>query len=296
MAEAKLTPPCRVYVILAREAPVAVIFRRGPSKWVQVIHWNTETDMFTPGQWFHGRVYEKRSDLSPSGALLIYAARKEKAYTHRDKEYMPSWTAISRPPYLTALALWPCFWSFGGGLFFSDTKVWLNHGEHREPHSGHPPHGVYVYHSANDASEEALLTRRLERGGWRHTQEWRGEIAHLDAATGRITARSHYINHAPGIHEKPHPSQNVALLLTTTRSGFQHQYRYSIRQESGEILYFNDAEWADWDMHGRLVLAQNGGIFAQDAVVIGHEPPVELINLNGNTPEPVVAPNWAKVW
>ncbi len=42
----KPAPPCRLSVILAREAPVGVIFRRGPAKW------------------FHGRIYERRSDLS----------------------------------------------------------------------------------------------------------------------------------------------------------------------------------------------------------------------------------------
>ena len=182
---------------------------------------------------------------------------------------MPSWTAISRPPYLTALALWPCFSSLGGGLFFSDTKVWLNHYGSPQPHPNHLPHGVYAYNSAGDVLEEVLLNRRLERDGWRH---------------------------APGIHEKPHPNQDLMLVMTTTRSGFKHQYRYSVRQSNGEILSLNSAEWADWDQRGRLVLAQNGGIFAQDAEAVGQEPPVELINLNGNTPEPMVAPDWAKMW
>ena len=268
-------PPCRLYVILARAAPIGVIFRRGPSRWVQVIHWNTDTDTFTPGQWFHGRIYEKRSDLSPSGDLLIYAARKEKAYTYGDKEYMPSWTAISRPPYLTALALWPCSSSLGGGLFFGDTKVWLNHFGHPEPHPSHVPQGVFAYNSASDVSEEVLLHRRLERDGWRHIQERQEE-------------------HTLSTHEKPHPRQDAILVMTTTQSG--HQTQYSVRQEGGEVLCLNGIEWADWDRRGRLVLAQNGGIFAQGANAIGHEPPVELINLNGNTPEPVVAPNWAKVW
>jgi hypothetical protein len=39
-----------------------------------------------------------------------------------------SWTAISKPPYLTALALWPKGdgWG-GGGLFDSELMVQLNH-------------------------------------------------------------------------------------------------------------------------------------------------------------------------
>ncbi len=278
-AEAKPTPPppCRLYVILARDAPVGVIFRRGPSKRVQIIHWDTDTDTFTPGQWFHGRIYERRSDLSPNGELLIYAAKKEKPYIHGDKDYMPSWTAISRPPYLTALALWPCFSSVGGGLFFSDTKVWLNHYGFPQPHSSHLPQGIYAYNSPEDVLEEVMLHRRLERDGWQRVQE------RSDASM-------------PGIHEKPHSSQSATLVMTSTLSGYQPQYRYSVRQSDGKILYLDDAEWTDWDKRGRLVFAQNGSIFAQNAGSIGQEPSQELVNLNGNQPEPVVAPDWAKVW
>jgi hypothetical protein len=66
----------RIFVLFARKSPTAVIFRRGPSKWVQLVKWNTKTDVFEPGQWFHGRIYERRSDLSPNGSLLVYFAQK----------------------------------------------------------------------------------------------------------------------------------------------------------------------------------------------------------------------------
>src|SRR5262245_41328779 len=42
----------RLFVILARRAPRAVIFRRGPSKHVALILWHTDTDKFEVGQWF----------------------------------------------------------------------------------------------------------------------------------------------------------------------------------------------------------------------------------------------------
>jgi hypothetical protein len=95
----------RLFPILARRSYTAVIFRRGLSKWVQLIRWDTKTDTFEPGQWFHGRVYERRCDLSPDGSLLVYFAQKISARSLKDKEYTYAWTAISKPPYLTALAL-----------------------------------------------------------------------------------------------------------------------------------------------------------------------------------------------
>ena len=53
-------PPCRLHFLLAREASTGVLFRRGPSRWVRLIKWNVADDTFEMGQWFKGRIYEKR--------------------------------------------------------------------------------------------------------------------------------------------------------------------------------------------------------------------------------------------
>jgi hypothetical protein len=58
-------PQIRLYCILARETPLAVVFRRGPSKQVLLVLWHTDTDQFHEGQWLKGRIYERRCDLSP---------------------------------------------------------------------------------------------------------------------------------------------------------------------------------------------------------------------------------------
>jgi hypothetical protein len=110
-----------IFAILARSAPVGVILRRGPSRQVLLIKWNLASDTLEYGQWFKGRIYERLCDLSPSGDLLLYFAAKY-------KEPLRSWTAISKPPYLTALALWPKGdgWG-GGGLFESELSIELNH-------------------------------------------------------------------------------------------------------------------------------------------------------------------------
>src|SRR5689334_6204370 len=104
-------PSTRIYFLLARKSPLAVIFRRGPSKQVAVITWDTERHEFFLGQWLKGRIYEHRCDLSPSGQKLIYFAAKYGTE-------MRTWTAVSRPPFLTAIALWPKGDAWGrGGLF-----------------------------------------------------------------------------------------------------------------------------------------------------------------------------------
>jgi len=314
--EPKPPVPCRLYVVLARETPVGVIFRRGPSKWVQIIHWDTDRDTFTPGQWFHGRIYEKRSDISPNGKLLIYVTMKPSARTRHDSEYTDSWTAISKPPYLTALALWPCRSSVGGGLFLSNTEVWLNHYGRAEPHPTHLPRGLKVGTRGQDVLEEDMRHYRLERDGWRHIQEWQGEF--IKSAWGKayqerkqtgqptdfdwhrsvddLNTDSRYVTYAPSIHEKPHPTQGLTLVMMATLIGFQHRFFYSVRDSEGQEEKFAGAEWADWDQGGRLVFAQNGKIYALSADAIGQEPPQELTDLNGNKFEAVEAPEWARHW
>jgi hypothetical protein len=42
---------CRLFVYLARRAPVAVALRRGPSDWARLSLWHTDTDRIEHGQW-----------------------------------------------------------------------------------------------------------------------------------------------------------------------------------------------------------------------------------------------------
>src|SRR5262245_26767135 len=121
MAEEEFAP--RLHVILARSADNAVVFRRGPSKRVATFAWDRTSDEVQLGQWLKGRIYERRSDLSPDGRHLIYFAFSGK----RSGKTRGSWTAVSRAPYLHALDLYAkgdC-WE-GGGLFPTSRSYWLN--------------------------------------------------------------------------------------------------------------------------------------------------------------------------
>jgi hypothetical protein len=132
------TPPPRLFVIMARTARLAVVLRRGPSEWCHLIQWDTHRDVFTPGAWFHGRIYEDKCDLSPDGKLFVYAAFKGGKL---GTGYTQSWTAISRPPWLHALALWPFGTTYGGGGRFVDDRRVILRGA-SELHPDHPPGGL----------------------------------------------------------------------------------------------------------------------------------------------------------
>ena len=129
-----MTPPCRLSLVFARDAPIVVVLRRGPSRMVEVVKWQTDTDQFEHGQWFYGRIYAERCGLSPNGSLLVYFAMK---YGRVDAKngYKQTFTAVSRPPYLTALAMWPQgdTWG-GGGRFIGDHTLRLAYGAHGTSH------------------------------------------------------------------------------------------------------------------------------------------------------------------
>ncbi len=113
----------RIHVLIARKAKRAVIMRRGPSKQVCSMLWDLKTNHFSVGQWLKGRIYERRSDISPNGKYMIYFAMNGKW----NSETKGAWTAISKVPYLKALTLYAkgdC-WN-GGGLFIDDTCYFLN--------------------------------------------------------------------------------------------------------------------------------------------------------------------------
>jgi hypothetical protein len=118
-----------------------VVLRRGPSNWYHVILWNMASDKFTHGAWFKGRIYEDRCDVSPDGALFLYFALQGSRWR---TSYRGSWTAVSRPPWLHALTLWPwgSTWG-GGGRFVTNRKIALR-GRGFETHPEHPLVGLEV--------------------------------------------------------------------------------------------------------------------------------------------------------
>jgi hypothetical protein len=313
------SPPCRLYFILAREAPVGVIFRRGPTRWVQLIKWNTDSDTFEPGQWFHGRIRETRSDLSPSGDKLIYAA-----YSYRKSRHDPhigyAWTTISRPPYLTAIALWPTMSAAcGGGQFDTEdsVRIWYPFDD-LEAHSRFPVPDNFNWTQQwlGSCTDEAEQGARMDRDGWRLLQSWNGEYiaSALEEAAlkrirsgqpfdleearelGRLPGRSRFVTHADEVRERSSPGGEPALVMRWAIAGFRDKTRFSVKYASPPAEHPLDrVTWADWDQSGRLVMVADGKLFAGEIGPHGVDRR-ELADFNRNKFEAIEAPDWAKQW
>jgi hypothetical protein len=297
---------CSLYVILAREAPRAVILRRGGTGQVRLILWHTDSDEFEPGQWLKGRIHGPLSDLSPDGSLFIYAAGRPSAGGERASEYGYAWTAISRPPYLTALALWPAAKPGvgggsiyeGGGLFVDKRTILLDHLPlWSTPHPAHtPPRSLRVtypdrpHFGLPDPKGKGTLPLelyRLVRDGWRVTKR----IAFDDAPRYRQLLQ-------PWILERPSRDRRRVLILQDDQNyvwggkGRLYRLRDVTTGEESEIA---GAAWADWDQAGRLAFARGGALFAAEPGE-SLDDARQIADFAEQRFESIVAPGWATVW
>lgn len=252
----------RLYAILARRSPLAVIFRRGPSKQVLLIRWDTSNDTFEYGQWFRGRIYERRCDLSPDGDLLIYFAAKH-------KQPYNSWTAVSRPPYLTAVAMWPkgdC-WG-GGGHFISQHRIELNHrdGEMNLVEGFTLPKWLRVSPFGARpgwGEDDPIWSVRLERDDWKL-------VSCPAKMKDDFGAKVGWEFDPPLTWSKPNPklrdrySLEMKILGIHERDGPWYLIEHSvIRNERRQIHLDNigRSDWADWSHSGDLLFAMDGSLY-----------------------------------
>lgn len=260
-------PSTRIHFLWARKAPVGVIFRRGPSNYVQLLKWDLNSDKLIPGQWFKGRIYERRCDLSPNGELLVYFAAKYRGP-------YATWTAISRPPYLTALCLWPKgdAWG-GGGLFVSNTSLSLNH---RADEMGPAPDfripkkfKVRPYGSRPGWGEDnPIFSELMVRDGWKLTS---GGSFKENKFGSQI-----WIEFTePEVWEKKSKSQNAGLRMSLLGikelQGPWYVLEYTLLNGDEEIE-LGSCDWADINSKGEVYFAREGALYkkrgtAQESLV-----------------------------
>ncbi|HEY9777604.1 MAG TPA: hypothetical protein V6C81_27825 [Planktothrix sp.] len=288
MSETQST--CKLFVIQARKAPVAAIFRRGPADYVQLLKWNLKNDTFEEGQWLHGRIYERRCDLSPDGTKLLYFAARFQSEAY-DPSYTNAWTAVARLPWLTAIALWPKGDSnAGGGLFHDDNHIWLNHrADKAVSHPNHqPPKDLFVNPNQWASGEDyPIYANHLERDGWRYTQH------------GDFRLRGgKWVTEREERCVKPDPTRRFELEMTLTSiSPNALQYIFALTDlVTGKTAPFDADNWADWDSNGRLVFAKEGRLFAAQPAAGAEFDARQLADFTAHKFQPIEAPASALVW
>jgi len=238
--------PARLHVLLARNAKIGLVIRRGPSKSVCTVLWNRQRDTFKLGQWLRGRIYERRSDLSPDGKHFIYFAMNGRWKS----ETKGSWTAIARVPNLKAVSLFAkgdCW--HGGGMFLSDQEFWLNDGYgHIEMKKSNQLRRNVNGQPKDYFGGECLNVyyNRLQRDGW----------VMRDAALQEVM-----------VFEKKLPKSWTLRKLAFSElnaprgRGCYWDAHELWHESSNTLLVFPEWEWADF-VDGRLVFAVEGKLCA----------------------------------
>lgn len=267
--------PARVYVLLARDAPLGVVVRRGPAKRVCTMMWDLSTDTFQMGQWLIGRILERESDLSPDGKYFIYYAMNAR---WKD-ETGGTWIAVSMAPYLKAIVLIGT-WS-GGGQFITPNRYWV-----------YTPVGYRLLRDSElvQRDEEYNPLENIGSEGfgldyWRLVRD--GWVYHGKQETGQYNSLETY--------EKDLKNGWVLRKLAHTDGdppagkGREWDEHVLYMPASGQEVACPNWEWADL-AHGRLVWSERGmlctGLLADDGITAQRT----LHDFNGMTFERIVAP------
>lgn len=253
--------------------------------------WHTDSNEFYFGQWFKGRIYEHVCDLSPSGKRLIYRAE-----THRGP--YKQWTAISRPPFITALTLWAGGGAWGGGgIFDSETRIRLNHGSSKsKPEDGFAvPPGVQVstYDEwTNPKKQWPLQLTLFQRNEW--------AIQQAEVAAYSKGGRRAWKIETPEIRWKRRGKwileSSVVRYGGPGEPGTVRHFR--MLDDDGDCrLDLGECDWADWSYDGRLLFARDGCVF--DAPVSKARGPGganERLDLRAMKFEAIASPEEARRW
>jgi hypothetical protein len=215
--------------------------------------------MFEVGQWFKGRIYERRCDLSPNGRLLVYFAAKYRAPLY-------SWTAVSRPPFLTALALWPkddC-WG-GGGHFLTQHRIALNHraNEMKLGDGFRIPKWLRVESFgkySGRGEDDPIWEATLQKNGWALTS-WPSKTK------DEFGAKVMWEPSPPIAWRKPNPrwpkkySLEMSIIGIGEKSGPWYVTEHSIVRDGRDLDRLGRSDWADWDSSGDLLFAMDGCLY-----------------------------------
>lgn len=270
--------PPRIYCLLATEAPVVAVFRRGPSQWSHIGRWDLAQNRYEPGAWLRGRIFPRRSDISPDGQWLCYFAHNPNAqWAHGD-----TYIALSKLPWLTALHAFGTCGTWTRGYHFTSD------GSCDDPRDAATPmpyglKSIPIIQFANERrrgwAEASDSPPRSAGGPW---DERRNARLQKQQPNGDRLLRVESVGRAGGEFGVEQAVDGLSLV-------------YAL-ESGGEIEILDDVQWADWDDKGRLLVAtRSGKLQVRELRRLSFDLAFEE-NLSLLHPEPTKAPNWAQQW
>jgi hypothetical protein len=279
-------PACRLYVLVAAKAAVALVLRRGPSDWWHLLRWDLDGLTLTPGAWFHGNLYPRRCDISPDGRLFGYFALK----TTVRSEWPDAYFAVSRVPWLEALAAWKTCGTWTWGCQFSDSgELLIKACIEEKPFHGNYPDSCAIGPMNTDWPKRDVWNEA--KRGWRFAEQDDPLVARVPAQPALVMRR-----------ERPASGRGVMLGLIHQGVDFRQpgmegvQVEYFLQDTPGDVTPLSEAVWADWDHYGRLLMATREGALEVCQCQGTRLNRVWSEDLRDRRPDPQPAPSWAARW
>jgi hypothetical protein len=272
------TPSPRIFCIPATRAQVVAVFRRGPTNWSHVGRWDLEHQRYEPGAWLRGRLFPRRSDLSPDGHWLCYFAHKPTATWELGEAYV----AVSKLPWLTALHAFATCGTWTRGYHFTEDRS----GDDSEPVKLPIPYGLRSIPMVQFANER--------RCGWDEAPD----------SPPRDPADAWDVQRNARLQKRQPGGRQLLCVESVGLAGGEFgvdqavdgmRVRYWL--EGGDDLEpLDDLQWADWDRDGRLLVATRSGKlqiwrFEGNRTETLFDEDLALLE-----PQPVPAPAWAERW
>lgn len=255
-----------------------------------MIVWNLATDTFVKGQWLSGRV--RSCDVSPDGKLFVYFASK-----HGTK--LGTFTAISRPPYFTALALWPDGMSWGGGGRFTSNKK-LVLGYNCNPKELNEGTTIPSDFEVSDTHREGQSAFAKPRAPWIQTVTSSLEQRHE-------TESMRVVFDEPWVFQRPNPRDPRVVLERNWvgwdelngRSSVDHYRILSSRKANDpdpQIEGLGDPDWVDWDHDGALLLSRDGCLFRRPGPQHRNQELTQIANFRDDVFKNILPTDEARKW
>ena len=256
------------------------MLRRGPSGWTHVGRWDLRGPAYEPGSWLRGTLYPQRCDLSPDGRYLSYFA----LVPHADWAAGPTYLALSRLPWLTALAAWGTGGTWTRGVHVVHDRGSWPLGDPDEGDAGpfRARYGLAYVRPASYAVER--------RGGWAETPD-SPPASEDDPWDERRAPTLTMRKDRPGSEGDALEVSGAFAAFRTFDPGVYGAPRYRLVADGGR-LDLADLQWADWAADGRLLAATvDGRLQIRDAGRVTWE-----LDLSVLEPDPVPPPPDAATW
>ncbi len=282
----KKNSPPRIFCIPATATNVVAVLRRGPSGWFNLGKWDVGQASYEAGSWLKGRVFPQRCDVSPDGRWFCYFAFSGGAQWDLGDAYC----AVSRLPWLTALAAWGQGSTWTRGYHFTkDKTIWrVNTPDVGDSEPCRSKLGMDITPPMQFAVERRRgwvetqdCPPRDPKDRWDQNREVRLEKQQpVEQNPLRLTVEGKYA----GFREMEQKFWGASDLMYVLRSG-------------KDAWVLEDVQWADWSQAGQLLVSTQGGeIQTWEIKAMGNIEVSFAKDLSTLSPAPKPPPAWAKEW